>query len=526
MSEKSIAQAQLKQLKTKLDASINSRAALEEDFNKQSTMLIDFISKLSMTCKGLDLELDNRLAKLRSLLTKSAPLADIENEIKKISVLLTRHTGRNEKNIRDLHTQFHHAGSALQKINGMPPQARRSLRALLSDNNDSKDALVQYVPKLSELLSLYNDVLKAKHDITAFSDTDSAKVESAGETDLSAYVSQIVKLVDSLSLSDKQQKEINLIKPEFVASAPSDSILSNIVKIFNVIIKDMEQERQTAKAFLSTLSGALSKVQRAVKSTIISSEESKTFHNTVNESLGRHLSELVEIVESSDSLVKVKSALNEKLEHVAQTIEAKSLKEIEYYENLEQNLQTMQLKVEELEAQSISFEKRLQEQQKRSMQDALTKLNNRASFDDYIAKEMVRFHHSPSELAIVVIDLDDFKRINDTYGHTAGDKTLQVIASTLKKILADSAFIARYGGEEFVLVFNDLNEAKLISTLNRLRKKVALLPFKFKNNKVSISTSIGATHVKKGDNVHLAFERADQALYQAKNNGKNQVIYF
>ena len=505
-------------------------AALEEDFNKQSTLLIDFINKLSMTCKGLDLELDNRLAKLRVLLTKSAPISDIETEIKKISVLLTKHISKNENNIRHLHDEFHQAGSALQKVQGMPPQVRRNLRTLLTDNNDSKEALVQYIPKLSELLSLYNEVLSAKHDITPQTTDNAAFNDSTPATspseDMSAYVNQIIKIVDSLTLSDKQQKQLLDIKSEFKPSAKSNTVLSNIVKIFNVVISDMEQERQTAKTFLSTLSGALSKVQRAVISTIKTSDESKLFHDKLNKSLSGQINDVVEIVESASSLTQVQSDLNTKLDSLAQTLEAKSLKELDYYTNLEKDLKRMQQKVTELEQQSASIEQRLVEQQKKNMQDALTKLNNRAAFDEYIAKELVRFHHKPAPLAIVVLDLDNFKRINDTYGHTAGDKTLQVIANTLVKVIDDKAFIARYGGEEFVLVFNDLNEVDLVATLNNLRKNVAKLPFKFKNNKVNISTSIGATHVKKGDNVHLAFERADQALYKAKNSGKNQVVYY
>ena len=159
------------------------------------------------------------------------------------------------------------------------------------------------------------------------------------------------------------------------------------------------------------------------------------------------------------------------------------------------------------------------------MQDALTKLNNRAAFEEYMTKAMVRFAHKPFDLAIAVIDLDDFKSINDTFGHSAGDKTLQVIASTLSKTLGESAFIARYGGEEFILVFEGLDYGAVMLALDELRVQVSRLPFKFKNKKVNISTSIGATHIKDNDKVHQAFERADQALYKAKHEGKNRVIY-
>ena len=222
---------------------------------------------------------------------------------------------------------------------------------------------------------------------------------------------------------------------------------------------------------------------------------------------------------------QVKEDINEKLQCIASTLEQKSKFEQQSHQQLANKLNEMSAKVEQLEQQSKVFEDKLAEQQKKSMQDALTKLANRAAFDDFFAKSMVRFHHKPFELALVVIDIDDFKKINDSYGHTAGDKTLQVIANSIVKNVSKDVFAGRYGGEEFVLIYSRTQEKTLIDELNNINKYVARLPFKFKSNKVSITLSIGATHIKSDDNIHTAFERADQAMYKAKKQGKNQVIY-
>jgi diguanylate cyclase len=230
-------------------------------------------------------------------------------------------------------------------------------------------------------------------------------------------------------------------------------------------------------------------------------------------------------LDKATSLADIKVDINAKLRVIAGTLEKKTTFEREQQESLHSQLSSMTEKVELLEKQSQRFEKRIKEQQARSLQDALTQLNNRAAFDEYFAKEIVRYHNKKFELAIVVMDLDNFKRINDTYGHIAGDKTLQVISSTLKKHIGNEAFIARYGGEEFVLIFSGFNKEKLIDRLNILRLQVAKLPFKFKNTKVSITMSMGASHIRQDDNVHMAFERADSALYQAKEKGKNTVVY-
>ncbi|MFT5002655.1 MAG: diguanylate cyclase, partial [Flavobacteriales bacterium] len=222
---------------------------------------------------------------------------------------------------------------------------------------------------------------------------------------------------------------------------------------------------------------------------------------------------------------QVKEDINNKLQCIASTLEQKSKFEQKSQQLFADKLKEMSVKVEQLEKQSKTFEIKLADQQKKSMQDALTKLANRAAFDDFFAKAMVRFHHKPFELALVVIDIDDFKNINDTYGHTAGDKTLQVIANSIVKNVSQKVFVGRYGGEEFVLIYSNTQEETLTAELNALNKFITRLPFKFKGNKVSISLSIGATHITSDDNIHTAFERADQAMYKAKKQGKNQVIY-
>jgi predicted nucleic acid-binding Zn-ribbon protein len=162
MNDSSVAQKQLVALKKKLDTAIESRSSLEDDFNLQSNLLIQFIAKLSLISKGIDLELDNRLAQLRTLFTKSAPISDIEAKIATISKLLQQHSITNEKNISHMHEQFSQAGASLQKINGLPDNLRRDLRELLTETKESKDALIQYIPLLSQLLVFYDNALKAK----------------------------------------------------------------------------------------------------------------------------------------------------------------------------------------------------------------------------------------------------------------------------------------------------------------------------------------------------------------------------
>lgn len=550
MSTKTVADNQSQALQSKLNAAIASRASLEEDFKAQSSMLIEFINKLSQVSKGMDIKLDNRLAQLRSLLTKSAPISDIEFKINEISKLLQKHTVTNAQNIAQLHQQFNDSGHDLQKKNGLPDDLRRKLRRLLAQTQSTKESLTQYTPLLSQLLELYNIVLHSKVDILnstpsgtlnsipndSSSTVTQQAIQQPTQSNLalndkssavnSVLIEQISTCLGKLHLSTQHTQELLAINKKLLKDTTNDDVLQRFIEIFDVIVADLQNERNSAKSFLNTLSETLTTVQNAVKKTLSTCKKAQHTNDEINEKLQQQLLDISGTVKKALSSDQVKVDINGKLSSIALTLEKKTKFEQQNQQALSNQLNEMAKKVEKLEEQSQKFEEKLAEQQRKSMHDALTKLSNRAAFDEYFTQSMVRFHHKPFDLALAVIDIDDFKRINDTYGHTAGDKTLQVIANTIQKKVSNDAFVARYGGEEFVVIYTRQKETALLKELNLINQCIARLPFKFKNNKVSITLSIGATYITKEDNIHTAFERADEAMYKAKAQGKNQIIYF
>lgn len=532
MTSNSAVDKELAALKRKLDSAVSSRANIESDLSHQSSLFSEFIIKLSQVAKGTDTALDNKLAKLRTLFTKSASIESIEELINDISQILHQYTTKNDVEMRALQDKFMQGGQSLQKIKGLPDDLRRQLRALINENQEVKSTLPQYVPILSQLLTFYQHALKQGNVSTLSNGVlQSAvtkapvKTETSQSLDKVKIVKRFEEYLAKITISRQYQEQLKKIRSELSEDMPRQKLLASFLAAFDVISLDLQRERNTAKIFLSTLSETLATVQSAVTTTVKSQESAQAKLQQLNDKMQSQICEMANDLDKANSLVDIKVDINAKLQAIAKTLEEKTSFEHSQQALFTEQLITMQERVARLEEQSKTFEKRIQEQQEKSLQDALTKLNNRAAFDEHFAKETARCQHKRIPLAIVVADLDNFKRINDTYGHTAGDKTLQVLANTFKKHLEKHAFVARYGGEEFVFVFTDINKDELLHILNLLRKTVAKLPFKFKNNKVSMTLSIGATHVTQEDNVHIAFERADTALYQAKENGKNQVVY-
>lgn len=155
--------------------------------------------------------------------------------------------------------------------------------------------------------------------------------------------------------------------------------------------------------------------------------------------------------------------------------------------------------------------------------DALTKIYNRRALITYLNNicEKDKLFNS---LYLLIIDIDDFKRVNDTYGHIAGDKILIFISNILKTALRDGDKIFRYGGEEFIITLNRIDEKQCNTIAQRLLNLVSKNKLIYKGENLNVTISMGATKFVTGDTPDSLIARADKALYTSKSSGKNQMF--
>ncbi|HFU75457.1 MAG TPA: diguanylate cyclase [Arcobacter sp.] len=154
--------------------------------------------------------------------------------------------------------------------------------------------------------------------------------------------------------------------------------------------------------------------------------------------------------------------------------------------------------------------------------DPLTGIYNRRMFLDLFEQNLalqIRHHHQSS---LVILDVDNFKNVNDTYGHDVGDEVLVSIVNVLKDLLRTSDILARWGGEEFVVLLKHVNPVDAFKVSEKLRKNIELL--EFKAMKENITCSFGLTEILLTDSLESATKRADNALYEAKRTGKNKTV--
>jgi diguanylate cyclase (GGDEF)-like protein len=158
--------------------------------------------------------------------------------------------------------------------------------------------------------------------------------------------------------------------------------------------------------------------------------------------------------------------------------------------------------------------------------DVLTRVHNRRYFEDRLAGEMSFALRHAAPLSLLLFDVDHFKKVNDTFGHAAGDAVLRVMAATVKRMVRTEDLVARYGGEEFAVIARGIGHRNAMIFGERVRKTVQACVVPWDERPIHATISIGVATVEQGspiDGTRALVAAADAALYRAKNGGRNRV---
>lgn len=507
-------------LRQQLTTALKARKILEDTYEQQFQILSQFVSRLSLACKGIDIELDNRLAKLRTELARGTDLEKLLPFIEDTSESLKHIDSKQQQEVRHIQQGLTEAGKQLQKQKGLPDQLRRDLRQLLHKVEQPSASVHAFLPHLSDLANLYQSALQAKQNLEQSDAEDPTRYQH-----ICRQISvELNNLLSELAFTERFNSEIEQIRQLLLEHSSVESLLEACLQTLGVIISSINEERQSAEHFLLKLNDTLSSVQQAVLSSVSNSAELKIKMQQLHTQIELQIELLSQGTQKATSLEQLKILVAGKLQAITGSLREKEELEKQERDAIIHTLHAMELRLKELEHEAQTFKNRLAEQNFRSLQDALTQIPNRAAFDDRYELEIKRWKRYNTPLSVALADVDYFKAVNDNYGHSAGDKTLKVIAKALKQGLRDTDFIARYGGEEFVLLFPDTPLEALEIPLNKLREKIKNIAFKFRNKNVPITISFGATQLRPDDNSRAAFDRADEALYEAKKAGRDSVI--
>jgi len=367
--------------------------------------------------------------------------------------------------------------------------------------------------------------------VTAKSDNAPSSQASSGEYDLSGDSLEIneilIQLLERLALPDDLVEYADELKSEWAKGIEEEQVVKALESIADLVIKmrrRIENEKNDFQEFLQQVTEKLQMLDQHIQDNVDDQNaifsENKKFSDDVDgevESIQTDVQDAVDLADLKTSIAIKLSKITKHVDTFRTTEEKRKLQ-------MEMRVGELAGKVHNLESESEALRERIVEEQKNAMRDALTKIPNRMAWDQRMDYEYSRWKRYQSALVIVVWDIDDFKQVNDTYGHKAGDKVLTTIATLLNDQVRETDFMARFGGEEFVMLFPETEIQNAQGVVEKLRKSVEECEFHHGDTRVDITVSGGMTQFKKGDTIESAFERADQFLYKAKGSGKNRCI--
>jgi diguanylate cyclase (GGDEF)-like protein len=179
-------------------------------------------------------------------------------------------------------------------------------------------------------------------------------------------------------------------------------------------------------------------------------------------------------------------------------------------------------------AASLRHIRRFSTAKKEAIYDTLTNLFNRRHFEERLSAETQKAFENESNLSMIMVDIDHFKKVNDTFGHDGGDKVLREIASLLKNSVRQHDTVARYGGEEFALLLPGAPLDPTNMVAERIRRSVENTPFNMGQTQIRVTISLGISNfpIHRMKSKEELVKMADLALYEAKNGGRNRVCIF
>ena len=337
----------------------------------------------------------------------------------------------------------------------------------------------------------------------------------------------LAALLDRLKSGETDAAKIAALIAE-LAGAGSDTALAAIVgRVADLIHERSEllaRERLQAAAVLSEVSKRLEEMAAFLTESNSASRSHFDDTESLNDTMMSHVRELTDEVSGATQLGLLQATLSARLETVAKQVSDFRAREQNRLAEYNGRAEHMRTRIANLEREAQELHSKLDLEKHGARLDPLTGIANRKSFDERFAQEIERRARGTVPSCLLLWDIDNFKVINDSYGHRAGDRVLQSVAGCFTAALRASDFVARIGGEEFAVLLTGPKLAEAVNVANQVRTAVEGLHFHFRGAPVHVTVSCGITELHQNDAPEAAFDRVDAALYRAKHGGKNLCV--
>ncbi len=548
--------------KSKYQAALDDLEAREREWVEIEQLLRKTIGRLGIAGRGLDARLDEQLELIRELSRdkRDEQLAQALDALEEIIASLDDPQYASKQHRADpirfllelLHgihfdkSQRQHLREICSELLKAVAQGHerdavtgyiRQLAALINENFDNLQVTSNSSKIVFQLLDLLDLDTERRAEIHAllqqadeFREAELQRLAELinaqlGGRDAGAPIDDVMEtLLERLSIVQGANDEITQIRAridEGVAGEAWVDTLNDIVGTVSDSLHKLDREKRELEAFIVSVTEQLGQITELIAADHddheSDHEDTQSLHSFVQEGM----SLIQKNFRTSTDLKQLKDAIEQNIDQIRggvdDFVERINMRHVASEER-NQRL-TEQLTQMEMETQTLQFQ--LKENRVKLLHDSLTGVYSRVAYEERIEQELARWNRYRSPFSYVIVDLDHFKRINDTWGHSAGDKALKIIAQLMQDYVRKSDAVFRIGGEEFVLLLTDTAAERADQAIAKMRAAIAESSFHFKGEPVQITLSAGITETRPGDDAESIYERADQALYKAKRGGRN-----
>lgn len=549
----------------------------ERNWREADQLLRRGLSRIALISHGVDDNLDSQLKKLRTALQNSADVDIINEIVEKISAYMKtldeRRDGRAElpdpaavllQVVEAVNFPLSVVSAvSLLKVKLAKPDAANNLKPLIDefvrlvaatfygDEAGAESAVAPVAQQPEEkkgwLQRVFNregsrnekederreEIVPAAEPVKVLASempATAARVEqvlvAAASSDC-AVEDVFLEILESLAFPPKFRPRVQQLKEQLTKGLSADGIKSMTESVVALVVdmrSALEHEKAELENFLQQLTQRLNELDAMVEGAESQRLASLTGGRQFDAVVKAEVNDIENTVQTSTDLNHMKGAIQVSLDKIRLHLAEQREQEEQRQQSLEEQLKSLTKQLQHMEGESQQLKQRLAKERIQALTDPLTGAPNRLAYEQRIAQEFARWQRYKHPLTMVVCDVDHFKKINDTYGHKAGDRALMAIVKTIQFHLRETDFLARVGGEEFVVLLTETTQGDAESVAEKLRKSVQLSEFVYQGQPVPVTISGGFAQFHPGDTVDEVYQRADRALYRAKHAGRNKFL--
>lgn len=504
------------------------------------------IVRVSVAAEGLDPDLDKQLDALRSGLRDGRDNDALNDIIQQMEQSIIQLDDRRRTDTEASHALIQSRIEHYLELD-LPRPSRKQLKSLskqLPDMLGHAHRQADLVEQLTTAFDLINDIKSSTPSDKpegfmarlfnpsngnhpprppSTADIHDPKTDDSEHFLLERLSRTLSNLLEHLDIPPEfiEQREalVHRVKTELELSSLPE-LLDELAQLVASIKLAVQKELQH---FLLSLHDRLNDVQSFLLHAREGEARSRKNQETLDRDVRQELQDIQIKLEGSEDVVSMKADINLMVERISTAVNQFQEQESQRREAMHAQFEHLSQRITLMESEASTLKTTLESQRREANRDALTGLPNRSAYDVQIKSEYSRWRRHGHSLSIAIIDIDNFKSINDNLGHLRGDRVLKLVAREISMRVREEDMVSRYGGEEFVVIMPETDLQSAMAAMEKVRASVQDCPFSFNQQRISITASFGLATFIEGDDIEACFERADKALYAAKQNGRNRI---